>query len=185
MTQWKNWLHRSVRFILGDAAVGVTKKWVRHFLSLYLGDEVVGAVEYLIYPDRAAAWGGPFNGQRSRQDLFHSLVERSAPIAIVETGTYLGTTTEFMAATGLPIFSVENNPRNFGYARARLWRSHNVHLLRGDSRAALRRLFDGPLRCSGNHSLFVYLDAHWNNDLPLAEELEIVFGACSECDCHG
>ena len=39
-------------------------------------------------------------------------------------------------------------------------------------------LFDGPLRGSRNHSLFVYLDAHWNDDLPLAEELEIVFGAC-------
>jgi hypothetical protein len=38
--------------------------------------------------------------------------------------------------------------------------------------------FDGPLRRARNHSLFVYLDAHWNDDLPLAEELEIVFGAC-------
>ena len=101
------------------------------------GDEVVGAIEYIIYPDRGAAWGGPFNGQRSRQDLFHSLVGRFAPIAIVETGTYLGTTTELMAATGLPIYSVESEPRNYGFARARLWRSHNVHLLRGDSRAAL------------------------------------------------
>jgi hypothetical protein len=27
-------------------------------------------------------------------------------------------------------------------------------------------------------TLFIYLDAHWGNDLPLAEELEIVFGAC-------
>ena len=144
----------------------------------FKGDEVAGAVEYIIYPDRGAAWGGPFNGQRSRQDLFHSLVERFAPITIVETGTYLGTTTEFMAATGLPIFSVEGEPRKYGFARARLWRRHNVHLLRGDSRAALPMLFDGPLRGSRNDTLFVYLDAHWNDDLPLAEELEIVFGAC-------
>jgi hypothetical protein len=45
-------------------------------------------------------------------------------------------------------------------------------------RKSLRMLFDGPLRWARNHSLFVYLDAHWNDDLPLAEELEIVFGAC-------
>ena len=142
MTRWKTWLRCILQFIRGDA--------------------VVGAVEYLIYPDRGAALGGPFNGQRSRQDLFQSLVAKFAPIAIIETGTYLGTTTEFMAATGLPIFSVESMPRYYGFARARLWRCHNVHLLRGDSRAALRMLFDGPLRGSRKHSLFVYLDAHWD-----------------------
>jgi hypothetical protein len=39
-------------------------------------------------------------------------------------------------------------------------------------------LFDGPLRWARNQSLLVYLDAHWNDDLPLAEEIEIVFGVC-------
>jgi predicted O-methyltransferase YrrM len=158
MTLWKNRLRRSLRSVLGDKATG--------------------AFEYLIYPDRGAGWGGPFNGQRARQELFYRLVERFAPIAIIETGTYLGTTTEFMATTGLSIYSIEYNPRNYGFARARLWRSHNVHLLRGDSRSALRVLFDGPLRGSRNHILFVYLDAHWDSDLPLIEELEIVFGSC-------
>jgi hypothetical protein len=27
-------------------------------------------------------------------------------------------------------------------------------------------------------NLFIYLDAHWNADLPLADELDIVFNAC-------
>jgi hypothetical protein len=117
----------------------------------------------------------PFNGQRSRQDLFHNLIEKFAPIAIVETGTYLATTTEFMAKTGLPIFSVESDARNYGLARARLWWHRNVHLLRGDSRAALRTLFHGPLRGARDHKLLIYLDAHWKEDLPLAEELEIIF----------
>ena len=117
----------------------------------------------------------PFNGQCSRQDLFHSLIKKFAPIAIVETGTYLATTTEFMAKTGLPIFSVESDPRNYGLARARLWWHRNVHLQRGDSRAALRTLFDGPLRGARDHNLLIYLDAHWKEDLPLAEELEIIF----------
>jgi predicted O-methyltransferase YrrM len=175
---WKNWVRRALHSLLGDEVANATKNWVRRSLRPMLVDEVVGAVEYMIYPDRGTAWGGPFNGQRSRQDLFHSLVERFAPIAIVETGTYLGTTTEFFAATEVPIFSVEGNPRHYGFARARLCRRRNVNLLRGDSRAALRTLFDGPLRGARNHNLFVYLDAHWNEDLPLAEELEIVFGAC-------
>ena len=43
---------------------------------------------------------------------------------------------------------------------------------------ALRMWFHGSLRWARNRNLFVYLDAHWNDDLPLVEELEIVFGAC-------
>jgi hypothetical protein len=144
----------------------------------HLGAEVVGAIEYLLRPDRRMAWGGAFNGQHTRQSLFHSLVEKFMPVAILETGTHLGTTTEFLAATGLPVFSVESDPRRFGFARARFWRSHDVHLVRGDSREALRMWIDGPLRGSRNRSLFVYLDAHWDDNLPLAEELGIVFGAC-------
>src|SRR5262249_15637116 len=118
----------------------------------------------------------PFNGQDSRRDLFQSIIDSFTPIAIVETGTYLGTTTKFMAKTGLPIFSVESEPRKYAFARARLWRHRNVHLLHEDSRAALRKLFNGPLRGAGERNLLVYLDAHhWMEDLPLAEELEIIF----------
>ena len=40
-----------------------------------------------------------------------ALVEKFKPAAIIETGTYLGTTTEFMAATGVPVYSVEGNLR--------------------------------------------------------------------------
>ena len=133
-----------------------------------MDDAAIGAFEYVLYPGRRSGWG-PFNGQRSRQELFNSLVARFAPVAIIETGTFVGTTTEFMAATGLPIYSVESDPRSYGFARARFWRSHNVHLLREDSRTALRNLFQGRLRGVANRSLFVYLDAHWNNNLPLAE----------------
>jgi hypothetical protein len=138
-----------------------------------LGEEAVGAIEYALFPDRGNPLGGPFNGQRSRQELFHSLVEKFTPDVILETGTYRGTTTELLAATGLPVFSVESNLRYYGFAKARFSRKRNVHVLRGDSRAALRMLFDGPR----NHRPFVYLDAHWY-DLPLAEELEIIFGVC-------
>jgi hypothetical protein len=39
--------------------------------------------------------------------------------------------------------------------------------------------FGGPLRWACKSCLFVYLDAHWNINLPLVEELETVFSACS------
>ena len=39
-------------------------------------------------------------------------------------------------------------------------------------------MLDEPLRSVTGSTLFFYLDAHWNADLPLAEELEIVFARC-------
>ena len=139
---------------------------------------MLGTIDFLRYPERAVGWGGPFNGQPSRQALFRALMRQLEPAAIVETGTYLGTTTAFLAETGLPIFTIEANPRIYGYARAHLWRRRNVTLLHDDSRAALRTLFDGQLRDVTNRILFFYLDAHWNDDLPLLEELDIIFDRC-------
>lgn len=98
----------------------------------------------------------------------------------METGTYLGTTTEFLAAAGCPVFSIEGQARNHGFARARLRRHGNVTLRLGDSREQLARLFDGPLAALLREPLFFYLDAHWNEDLPLAEELDMVFPRCQK-----
>lgn len=157
-----------------SASMATAKRMLRRLL----GDEAVGTIDYLRFRDLGAECRRPLNGQRSRQALFGALIDRVAPLAIVETGTYLGATTEFMATFGLPVFTIESNPRNFGFARARLWRRGNVTLVRGDSRTGLCSLFDGPLRDMADGRLFFYLDAHWNEDLPLSDELEIVFGRC-------
>jgi hypothetical protein len=83
-----------------------------------------------------------------------------------------------MAQTGLPVFTIEAHPRNYGFARARFWRRRNIMLLHRDSRTALRTLFDGPLQPLSSCTLFFYLDAHWIEDLPLAEEIDIAFSRC-------
>ena len=133
-----------------------------------LGPQVVGMIDYVRFPSRGRAWGGPFNGQLSRQALFQEVISKIQPCSIVETGTYFGATTDYFAATGLPVFTIEAAPYNFGFARARFWCRRNVRLLLGDSRETLRKLFDEPLRPRSGSVLFFYLDAHWNDDLPLA-----------------
>lgn len=139
----------------------------------------MGAIDFVRFPERRAAWGGAFNGQTARVDLFRSLMEFLSPVAIIETGTYLGTTTEFLAEFGLPVLTVEGHPRHYGFAKTRLRRRRNVVVHYGDSRTVLRRVLDEGLRPLANQRLIFYLDAHWNADLPLAEELDIIFGRCS------
>jgi len=152
---------------------------VKTLLRKSLGERTIGFLDYYRLPERRSGWGGPFNGQANRVRIFRAIIEAISPAAIIETGTYLGTTTEFMAGFGTRLYSIEGTPRNYGFALARLWRKPNVKLSEGDSRAELTRLFAGPLQKLSGESLFVYLDAHWNEDLPLAAEIEIIFSNSS------
>lgn len=130
-------------------------------------------------PAFKAPWGGAFNGQSRRARLFEDLMRTIAFSAIVETGTYRGTTTEFLRErTTVPIFTVEADARFYHYARWRFRRDRRVHVLHGDSRALLRHLMartDVP-----RTRVFFYLDAHWNADLPLNEELGLIADGWTE-----
>ena len=152
---------------------------LKPFLRRVFGEQFSGMLDYWRRPTFGREKGLPLNGQMARQVMFRSLMERVSPVAIVETGTCRGATTEYFSAFGLPVFSIEANPRFYGYARVRLRRCRYVNLLLGDSRSMLRRLFSGALQDRSEMTIFFYLDAHWNDDLPLAEELGIVFRGCS------
>jgi hypothetical protein len=66
----------------------------KRVLRSLLGEQIIGMIDYIRSPDRGAAWGGPFNGQPVRQALFREIIATMRPQGIVETGTYLGTTTD-------------------------------------------------------------------------------------------
>jgi hypothetical protein len=136
---------------------------------------VGGMIEYLRHRDRNQSWGGPFNNQVQRQRIFLDLIEGIPFSAIIETGTFRGTTTAYLQeSSGLPVFTVEVQPRKYGYSRARFLRNAMVHVSRGDSRAFLRDLAGRGLDMQA--PTFFYLDAHWTEDLPLRQEIDIVFG---------
>jgi hypothetical protein len=133
----------------------------------------LAAYDYRFKPELRDSWGGPFNGQQGRQELFRELLSTVGFQMIVETGTYRGTTTEFMAAeSGVPLCTVEADSRYYYYARRRLRGRRGVHLALGDSRAALTRWAkDSTL---AKRDVMFYLDAHWGDDLPLRQEVEII-----------
>lgn len=127
----------------------------------------------LLRPSARNPWGGPFNGQERRCELVHELASKTDFDLVLETGTYRGTTTEFLlTAFGPPVSTVEVNPRYFAYSRRRLARLTGVHLELGDSRDFLRRQLAPAI--DGRAVIFIYLDAHWRTELPLVDELRII-----------
>jgi hypothetical protein len=121
--------------------------------------------------------GGPMNGQAGRQQIIRDLIRSVTFEQIIETGTFRGATTEFLAmVTGAPVATVELVDRYRLFAEARLAGFPGVEVCSGDSRTLLRRLS----LTKGNSRTLFYLDAHWELDLPLAEELQIIAGAWSQ-----
>jgi hypothetical protein len=126
-------------------------------------------------PDRPCSWGEkPFNGQEKRVALFQTLNKQIKIDAVVETGTFRGSTTLFFRQTsGVDVYSCELSDRYFEYASTRLAGYEGINLYKGDSRDFLAHLSKNPKLES--KTIFFYLDAHWNADLPLLEELQFIF----------
>lgn len=114
--------------------------------------------------------GGPFGFDVHAAIAFDHLVDVYAPDAIIETGSHVGDTTEYLARTypHLPVHSCDLNPVHVDVARRRTRRLPNCHVTREDSRDLVRRAVGRYAR-----PLF-FLDAHWNSDWPLHDELSLI-----------
>lgn len=126
-----------------------------------------------VHPPTTPIDFGPLNGQAGRHAIVEDILQVCQPRAIFETGTYLGSTTKWFAErTTVPIMTVEANPEHATAAHVVLRDFPNVTAVTGDSRDVLRSwTMDSSLP---KDECFFYLDAHWNRDLPLAEELIII-----------
>ena len=135
-----------------------------------LPPRLVGPLD-MIRPGVLTSWGGPLNGQAHRQRIVRDLARAIAFERVIETGTYRGSSTEFFAhVTGARVSTVEASRRHYEFARRRFAGLPYIEVAHGDSRTFLRRQAGGP---TDGNTLF-YLDAHWEQDLPLREELQII-----------
>jgi hypothetical protein len=125
-------------------------------------------------PETYEGWELGFNGQGARVRMIDHLVKSLVFEAFVETGTFRGRTAALVRGRyTLPVWTVELNRRSYELDRWRFRSDPDVHLHVGDSRPFLRSMTD---RLAGKRCLF-YLDAHWYDDLPLADELRIISAA--------
>ncbi len=147
----------------------------RLFWRIYarLNERWQGRVQYLQsrygHTEFRSIYGGAFNGQERRREIVTALLTKLRPDAIIETGSFRGDTTAFLSGFGT-VHTAESNDRFFGFCQARFLFKRHVHVFRGDSRQVLRKLKPSlsTQRC------FIYLDAHWEKDLPFREELAIL-----------
>ena len=109
----------------------------------------------------------PFNGQKVRTEIVQDIISNEKFDKIIETGTHLGNTTKFLSNFAIPIETIEVNKYYFELSKLRFNEVTNVKVINADSAEYLKNL-DKNLR------YFIYLDAHWYSELPLASELEIL-----------
>jgi predicted O-methyltransferase YrrM len=88
----------------------------------------------------------------------------------VETGTYHGVTTLFLANHFEKVHTIEIMELNYKISQNRLSQSPNVHLIHGSSDHILQYLL--PTLSKG--MVLFYLDAHWQDYWPLLDELAVI-----------
>ncbi len=119
------------------------------------------------------------NGQQKRKEIIEAICRKFQPQLAVETGTFLGNTTGYLATTlKVPVISCELRERYHHVARRLLREIPGIDLRLQDSRGFLRELALDSAKTSLR--TFFYLDAHWYDDLPLVDELEIIGAAWPE-----
>jgi predicted O-methyltransferase YrrM len=121
-------------------------------------------------------FGQPLNGQECRRRTIDLLIASFEPETLVETGTFMGFTTRYLTAKKIDTYTVEVAP-GYGWMASRsLGEIENLTLVHGDSGAAVESLGSrGLLRRP-----FAYLDAHWEERLPLHDEVTALNAHCPD-----
>lgn len=107
------------------------------------------------------------------QKAFLFLVTELKPTSIVETGTFLGASTGFIARnfSDIKIFTCEINKQNYKNAKKNLSKYKNVKQFLNNSPEFLNKIIKKDVL--RERPLF-FLDAHWLDQWPLENELKII-----------
>lgn len=115
-----------------------------------------------------------FHGDEFFQKIVKDIVQKHHLKSAIETGTYHGDSSLFMEELGLAVNTIEAREDYFNHAKER-FRQRRVFNFLGDSRSFLKTILHAfPESC------LVFLDAHWQDDWPLKEELDILINVRSK-----
>jgi len=118
----------------------------------------------------------PLNGQLNRQLTMSNIALAYKPEIVIETGTYVGSSTPYLASlAGNQMITIESQGKFLAQAK-----NHFIHLglfagkisiIHGDSSVEINKVLRQIPR---ENKILFYLDAHWDSVLPLKEELELI-----------
>lgn len=108
---------------------------------------------------------GPFNNQNLRKKLIQELLVDFKPDFILETGTFLGDSTEFFGKYS-KVVSIEKSKLFYYLSKSRFYKDDHIEIVYGESSVELKKFENF------NKKTFFYLDAHWGEDMPLKIEIE-------------
>ena len=116
----------------------------------------------------------PMNGQRNRLRTSFLLSELLKPTYAIESGSYLGTTTQYLVGlVEKKTYSVEINNEFSAIAKRRLKSDisgNRVEIVDGNSAREFPRILQTIN--SDDSRVFAYLDAHWLEHIPLRDEIQ-------------
>lgn len=111
-----------------------------------------------------------FNSDRYVQSEIRNLINIFNITNVVETGTYIGNTSLFFSKCGCSVDTIEINEEYYKLALENLKDCKNITCHLGDS----KKLLPNILESLPNKLSLFYLDAHWQDDWPLLDELQLI-----------
>jgi predicted O-methyltransferase YrrM len=111
-----------------------------------------------------------FNSDQHVQSEIKKLIETFNIKHVVETGTFVGNSTAFFSKCGCVVDTIEINQEYYNSALINLENYDNFTCHLGDSIQMLPRI----LETIPKELTLFYLDAHWQDDWPLLNEIELI-----------
>lgn len=107
-----------------------------------------------------------FHGDEKFQEIVRRIIKTTGLRVAIETGTYHGDSSLFLSELCPIVYTIEVRLDYYDHARQR-FTNKSIYTYHGDSRPNLRKILD-ELR----EDAFIFLDAHWQDDWPLHDELK-------------
>ena len=142
--------------------------------KFYFGKEfsvfVLRYIDPLVYMNK---WfSRPFNGQIMRHKQILQISNLLKPDVAIETGTFLGTSTPYLATmVSGSTYTIEFVSKYAKKARVRFeneFQNLKITLIEGNSVKEIQKLLK---TIPSTSTILAYLDAHWEKELPTAQEL--------------
>lgn len=144
----------------------------KFFFGPLFSDFLLDHIKPYIYFDR---WHiQPFNGQAQRMSTISKICRDFSPNVGIETGTYLGSSTPYLAAmVSEEMYTIEIDPSAGAQANERFKKNHpnsRIQLRMGDSVSEIVKIL-GRVDPKSKR-VVAYLDAHWYEAVPTTQEIE-------------